>query len=424
MGSGRGYLAYLYADDDFNTPAVDGGFPKFLYVLYSAGAAPEGPVALPVSYTDTADDELEDGWNLVGNPYRQSIDWDLAVREDVASSAYVYDPALPGYRVWNGAAGNLADGVVAPLQGFWVKAMDTDTNGGVTPSASVPATAQVSGGTFYGRGGEGTAAPVLALSLTREAGGYGRTAQAFVSFEAGAAAGLDAADAYLLDPVAQDYTALYTRSADGTALAIQALPEAGQYALPLEVAALEGETPAGGAFTLSWDAPALPAGATARLLDAVTGASVDLTTSGTYTFTLPGAPAGRSEAPANPAELAPPAPRVLGATGEGLTAGRFTVVVNGATTGTEMGAAALALSIMPNPVAGSGLVRYVLPTAGVVRVALYDVLGREVALLADGEQGAGRYDVALDAGRLAPGAYLVRLTAGGATLVRRVTVAR
>ncbi|HLA62821.1 MAG TPA: T9SS type A sorting domain-containing protein, partial [Rhodothermales bacterium] len=423
MGSGRGYFAYLYVDDNQYTPTLDRGFPKVLYVLHDVGAAPEGPVALPVSYTDTADPELEDGWNLVGNPYRQSIDWDLATRADVASSAYVYDPALPGYRVWNGVAGNLADGVVAPLQGFWVKAMDTDANSTVTPSASLPSTAQVAGGTFYGRAGEGAAAPVLALSLTREAGGYGRTAEAFVSFEAGAAAGLDAADAYHLDPAAGDYTALFTRATDGTALVIQALPESGPHTFPLEVAALEGGAPVGGAFTLSWAAPALPPGATARLLDAVTGASVDLTAAGTYTFTLD-APAGRGVAPATPAALAPPAPRVLDGTSDGLTSGRFTVVVNGATTGTEAGASALALSVAPNPVLGSGVVRYVLPEASRVRVSVYDVLGREVAVLMDGEQGAGRYDVALDAARLAPGAYLVRLTAGEATLVRRVTVAR
>ncbi|HLA63073.1 MAG TPA: T9SS type A sorting domain-containing protein [Rhodothermales bacterium] len=82
------------------------------------------------------------------------------------------------------------------------------------------------------------------------------------------------------------------------------------------------------------------------------------------------------------------------------------------------------LALVPNPVTGSGVVRYVVPEAAHVRVAVYDVLGREVAVLADREQGAGRYDVALAAGSLAPGTYLVRLTAGEATLVRRVTVAR
>jgi len=424
MGSGRGYLAYLYADDDLNTAGVQRGFPKILYVLYSAGAAPDGPVALPVSYTDTEDADDVDGWNLVGNPYRLSVDWDLATREDVASSAYVYDPALPGYRSWNGVAGNLPGGVVAPLQGFWVKAMDTNGSGTVVSSASIPASAQVAGGTFYGRSGE-AAAPVLALRLTREAGGYGREAQAFVSFEAGAQAGLDAADAYQLDPMALDYTALFTRATDGTALAIQALPiTAGSYALPLEVAALERGAAVGGAFTLAWAAPALPAGWRARLLDAATGTSVDLTTAGQYGFTL-NAPENRSMAPASTAALAPPTPRVPGTTGDGLVSGRFSVVVDAATTGTEgETAATLSLTVAPNPMTGSGVVRYMLPEAGRVRVALYDVLGREVAVLHDGEQASGRHEATLDAGSLAPGAYLVRLTAGDATLVRRVTVAR
>ncbi|HLA63185.1 MAG TPA: T9SS type A sorting domain-containing protein [Rhodothermales bacterium] len=423
MGAGRGYLTYVYADDDQDgTPE---GFPKALMVY---GEAPAGPVALPVTYTTTADGDAVDGWNLVGNPYRQSIDWDLAVRTDVASSAYVYDPALPGYRVWNGVVGSLPGGVVTALQGFWVKAMDTNGSGGVTPSATVPTGAQVpEQGQFYGRTGGGEEAPaasVLALSLTRGEGGYGREGQAFVSFEAGAAAGLDAADAYQLDPAAPDYTALFTRAADGTPLAIQALPEtAGTYTLPLEVAAVEGGAPVGGAFTLAWAAPALPAGLRARLVDAVTGASADLTTAGHYTFTLD-APAARTAAAAEASALTPPAPHVLGASGAGLLSGRFSIVVESAVTAAEPGASILALTVAPNPMTGSGLVRYVLPEATRVRVALYDVLGREVAVLADAEQGAGRYDVALDAGSLAPGAYLVRLTAGEAALVRRVTVAR
>ena len=82
------------------------------------------------------------------------------------------------------------------------------------------------------------------------------------------------------------------------------------------------------------------------------------------------------------------------------------------------------LGVSPNPVSSGGVVRVSLPEAGTVRVVVYDVLGREVAVLADGEQAAGEHAVALGAERLAPGVYVVRVTAGEATVVRRVTVAR
>jgi hypothetical protein len=78
----------------------------------------------------------------------------------------------------------------------------------------------------------------------------------------------------------------------------------------------------------------------------------------------------------------------------------------------------------PNPVAGAAVVRYGLPSAGAVRVAVYDALGREVAVLAEGEEEAGWHEAALSAGALAPGVYVVRVTAGSEARVERLTVVR
>jgi hypothetical protein len=43
-----------------------------------------------------------------------------------------------------------------------------------------------------------------------------------------------------------------------------------------------------------------------------------------------------------------------------------------------------------------------------VRLAVYDVLGREVAVLADGTFEPGRYEAAFDGRSLASGVYVVR----------------
>ena len=424
MGPGRGYFAYVFEDDDLRpaSPGVQGGFPKALRV---GGLAPGGPVTITVTYTVSASPS-DDGWNLVGNPYQTSVDWDLTERVDVSAVVYVYDPRLPGYRVWNGVAGDLERGVVTAGQGFWVKAADFDGDGVARPAASIPASAQVAGdGQFYGRPGSGgeapaeaSTAPVVALRLTRGTGGPGREAQAFVAFVDGASVGMDAWDAYALAPAAATYASLSTAAPDGTALAIQALPlSPGRYALDLSASATEGGQPAGGPMALSWDAAALPSGWTARLLDTETGASADLTAAGTYAFEA-AALSGSANVPA--VDLGPPAPTVQ----RGGSA-RFAVVVEAQAVGTEDGAeAVLALGVSPNPVSTGGVVRVSLPEAGAVRVVVYDVLGRQVAVLADGERSAGTHDVVLDAGHLAPGVYVVRLTAGEATVVRRVTVAR
>lgn len=95
------------------------------------------------------------------------------------------------------------------------------------------------------------------------------------------------------------------------------------------------------------------------------------------------------------------------------------------TVSTEPGASGgWELAPAANPMRGRGPVRYTVPTAGRVRLAVYDVLGREVAVLADGAVAAGSHEAPWDTAALAPGVYVVRLEAGGHALVHRVTVAR
>ena len=80
--------------------------------------------------------------------------------------------------------------------------------------------------------------------------------------------------------------------------------------------------------------------------------------------------------------------------------------------------------VAPNPVRGRAAVEYELAAPAGVRVELYDVLGRRVAVLAQGPRGAGPQAVALEAGALGAGTYVVRLTAGAETRSRRLVVVR
>ena len=52
------------------------------------------------------------------------------------------------------------------------------------------------------------------------------------------------------------------------------------------------------------------------------------------------------------------------------------------------------------------------------------MLGREVAVLADGPMPEGRHEVRVDAAGLSTGTYVYRLFAGGQSLVRQMTVVR
>ena len=72
------------------------------------------------------------------------------------------------------------------------------------------------------------------------------------------------------------------------------------------------------------------------------------------------------------------------------------------------------------PRGGLARVSFVLPEAGDVEIAVYDLAGRRVATLADGARSAGTHDVTWNASGLEPGMYFYRLRAGSATVTRRV----
>jgi hypothetical protein len=97
-----------------------------------------------------------------------------------------------------------------------------------------------------------------------------------------------------------------------------------------------------------------------------------------------------------------------------------------ATVGVEDGAppvARLELSaVAPNPFSSSTLIQYRLPQAGRVRLLVFDLAGREVARLADGEQSAGAHEVRFSARGLSSGIYHVRIESNGAVANRRCVV--
>lgn len=82
------------------------------------------------------------------------------------------------------------------------------------------------------------------------------------------------------------------------------------------------------------------------------------------------------------------------------------------------------LTSYPNPTAGQATLEYTLPKAKDVRLAVYDVLGRRVAVLEDGRKEAGRHRARLEAGRLSSGVYFFRLQAEGRTRTKKLTVVR
>jgi hypothetical protein len=65
----------------------------------------------------------------------------------------------------------------------------------------------------------------------------------------------------------------------------------------------------------------------------------------------------------------------------------------------------------PNPFNPSTLIEYALPAESRVKLTVFDLLGREVAVIADGVEGAGHRRAEWHAGQAAGGVYVYRLEA-------------
>ena len=106
----------------------------------------------------------------------------------------------------------------------------------------------------------------------------------------------------------------------------------------------------------------------------------------------------------------------------GLLAGGAMVNVN---TGDEAAPLRFALDAnYPNPFARTTAIAYELPEPATVRLEVFDVLGRRVRTLVNGEQNAGRHDVEFAVEGLASGVYLYRLTADARTATRQMHLVR
>lgn len=128
---GRGYTVFV-------RPAHFGA------VYNLRGTINSGPLALPVSFTSSGV-FADDGWNLIGNPYPSTIDWNAIsgwTKTNIDGTIYTRDNGgVTGqYATWNGVVGtNGGTQYIASGQGFWVKAS------GTSPSLSIDETVKVAG---------------------------------------------------------------------------------------------------------------------------------------------------------------------------------------------------------------------------------------------------------------------------------------
>ncbi|MBU1368843.1 MAG: right-handed parallel beta-helix repeat-containing protein, partial [Bacteroidetes bacterium] len=160
---------------------VDDNEPADFKVASMIGSMRLTNLIVSLSYSGSG---VEQGWNLLGNPFTSALDWDEGSwGVNTTGTVYVWDNDYNSgdFRSWNGTIGDLTDGIIPISQGFFVKAT---SEGNFT----IPTNARVHSSTvFYKSGEQENESPYVRLQM--EYGDHGNTV--FVGFPEHGTSGFD-----------------------------------------------------------------------------------------------------------------------------------------------------------------------------------------------------------------------------------------
>ncbi|MDR9416463.1 MAG: LamG-like jellyroll fold domain-containing protein [Gracilimonas sp.] len=418
--AGSGFITYVYDDVDFD--GTPDGFPKH---IRSDSTENSDDISPSISFTSSGS-LANDGWNLVGNPYGTSIDWDdnLGItKANLDGSIYVWsDSANAGagdYLTWNGVTGSLNSGILTPWQGFWIKA------NAASPSIIFTEKARSSGGIYLKQN------TVKELRFTISDGR--KRNEAIVMFSEKASVEKDQLDAYELRSLNEDYLSLFTHSTGGTLLDINALPM--ELDQPVSIGLDLDGTNLKETLELSWNRKALPDHWQFLLKDHETGQEIDLREGSVLSISSSSkqkaSDSGSKLSSQAESELSTPAhelmaPKVLKANSTSEPRFTLTIISSQAANNERLVYIPDVVELSqnyPNPFNPTTTIDYGVPEAGEVTLDVFNMLGQKVATLLNGEKkSAGRFSVQFDAGRLASGLYLYRLKAGSTVITKKLTL--
>lgn len=378
LAAGEGVFVYVYATD----PDGQGSFPKTISVT---GNGTWGASALTSRLNPNPD-----GWALVGNPYSTDIVWGDFSRSGMYNVPYIWDANGDEWATWNGSTGSLADGRIGAFNAFFVATMSE------SPTLSVPFTARRAGpNQFVGKAMENQSVATFSLKVESP---DGRSNRAWFSFDAKGKLGLDEFDAFKLAPYSQEYVQLSSVIQDSIRLDINHLPMlTDELSIPLRITST-----ANGIYRLTLNGNALPSGWDYAIIDTETGMMSRLDDVLEFTWTGAGAELDRFMLKISPTTITHVEPIAEMPLVFGLDQN------------------------VPNPFNPSTVIGFTLGTQNLASVQtslkVYDILGRQVAVLVDGVMPAGRHSVTFDGKELASGMYIYRLQSGDKVLSRKFTL--
>ena len=398
FGDGYGFIVKFFNN------ALNGS-SELPITLDVSGSEPSSDVVVSLNKTiNVSNEESTVYYTLVGNPFASNLDLStLSVNNSgtLSQNVAVWDNANSQYDIVS-----TSTNILSPWQGFWAFVLQADD----ATELTIPVSGKTSSDTTATYFRKQAASPIEGIfTLSHNE----KTSNPFkVLLHENAKIGFDVYDFSSITPLSEAYAVIGGRQLSNSSLkAIESLPmdlnEVVELAIEPQIVGNSGE------FTINWKQfSQFPEAFTIELHDSQTGETYDLRNDGMVTFTLESA---SQKAKSKSDDL------VLSGGSD-----RFKVVITPITTSVESGNAiptSVELSQnFPNPFNPSTTIQYAVPAQSNVRLAVYDMLGREVAVLVNGTKAAGNYEFTFDASALSSGMYIYRLEAAGTVMTRKMTL--
>ncbi len=417
MNVGQATIAYVYADDDIKRK-VD-GFTKTLTSSTRDWEPLDGSFGGSLFYDDMQDNQENnnESFFLLGNPHPIAIDFCKTDRADVADNIYLWNPATnDGNGGYENLSCSVGDVEIAPFQAYWVRVSDGKNRYKIIKDAYMEGT--VNG---YFKQSEENEQFLITMNVSNDDETFVNSTRILLKEDA--SSGLDLIDAPKLSStgLAKRYLSFYSLDDDNNSYSLQSLPDQvdEKLRIPLDITTTES-----GQFTLDWSLPAINIfDGNYFLRDNATGDVIELKEGGNYRFEIDPRQSMKVSSDKRSAKS-------LGDFADLRSDGkmpRFELLVTpaGVDGMTELGATPeqfILAQNYPNPFNPTTVISYQLPVSSEVRLEVYDMLGRQVATLVNGQVAAGRHNVNFDASNLSSGVYLYRLQAGAQIITRKLTI--
>jgi len=408
MTPGKGYIAYVFEDDELNSPGIQGGFPK---VISTDGTENGSTVNVTVSATD-ADGvngiDGKEGWNLLGNPFGTdlSVGSLISALEDVDpgvnANVYVWDhEANSG----NGDYVTLSSGDrIAPFQAFFVRFTNAVDDGTVTfDQNALEANAETQ---FYKNNAENSFAFDVELHGEEYFDSYS------IEFSENGTIDLDRYDAYKLFSLNANSINLFSIHGDNR-LQRNMLPIdlETNLEIPLSFDA-NGRTN----LTFRWDnIDDLPSDWDVMLIDKEENREIDLHIAEEYQFTM--SSAAQKKTADNKG--------LLNKREGGGDDSRFVLSLSPnfeMSSGRDIPESVKLNPNYPNPFNPQTTIPYEIAEDAEVKLTVWNMIGQKVATLVDGMVEAGTHEETWNANNMPSGIYIARFEVGNEVFTRKMTL--